>query len=218
MLSSKVITMTEGKKKKKAVDQPSFNTELIFSPVLYLLGVNQLDFSTLFDYELAPVPTSLFKDTGEARYISSMAVLKNKLKVEISSRGLKPEAGIVNGCSKLHSSIHWPKEGLVEDLVSGIIQYVSKIVTSSDGYVVFDRYFDYSIKSDTRQNELVCSNVHTLYHWKLSCLLKKFVCFLQRQRRTSEIIATALLDRFTEKKLQANTCCNFKINIPRRNK
>ena len=45
----------------------------------------------------------------------------------------------------LRSSIHWPKEGLVEDLVSGIIQYVSKIVASSDGYVVFDRYFDYSI-------------------------------------------------------------------------
>ena len=71
--------MTEGKKKKKAVDQPSFNTELIFSRVLYLLGVHQLDFSTLFDYELAPVPTSLFEDTGEARYTSSKAVLKNKL-------------------------------------------------------------------------------------------------------------------------------------------
>ena len=35
------------------------------------------------------------------------------------------------------------------------------------------------------KNELVCSNIRTLHHWKLRCLLKKFVCLLPRQRRTS---------------------------------
>ena len=162
--------MTEGKKKKKAVYQPTFNTELIFSRVIYLLGVHQLDFSTLFDYELAPVPTSLFEDTDDVYLASPKAVLKNKLKVEISSRGLKPDAVIVDGGSMLHSSIYWPKEGLVEDLVSGIIQYVSKIVASSDGYVVFDRYFDYSIKSDTCQKRIgVFQRSHTIIGNSVTC-------------------------------------------------
>ena len=214
-LSSKVITMTEGKKTKKAVDKPSFNTDLIFSRVLYLLGVHQLDLSTRFDYELAPVPTSFFKDTGEARYTSSKAVLKNKLKVEISSRGLKPDAVIVDGGGMLHSSIHWPKEGLVEDLVSGIIQYVSKIVASSDGYVVFDRYFDYSIKSDTRQKRIgVFQRLHTL---SLETPLPATeICMSSAKTKENliEIIATVLLDRFTEKNFKQKLVVTSKSIFP----
>ena len=61
-----------------------FNTELIFSNVLYLLGSNQLYFTTLFNYELSLVPSSMFHDSGETRYPKSKAVLKNKLKEEVS--------------------------------------------------------------------------------------------------------------------------------------
>ena len=149
-LSSKVTTMAEGKKQKKSATKESCNTELIFSQVLYLLGMDQLDFKNLFDYELAPVPTSLFKDTGEPRFTSSKTTLKNKIKVEVSSRGIVNDAILIDGGGMLHSSIHWPKEGLVEDLVKGIEQYIAKTVVSSDGYLVFDRYFDFSIKSETR--------------------------------------------------------------------
>ena len=82
--------------------------------------MDQLDFKNLFDYVLAPVPTSLFKDTGEPRFTSSKATLKNKIKVEVSSRGIVNDAILIDGM--LHSSIHWPKECLVEDLVKGIKQ------------------------------------------------------------------------------------------------
>ena len=40
-----------------------FNADPIFSYVVYLLSMDQLDFSAILNYELVTVPTSLFKDT-----------------------------------------------------------------------------------------------------------------------------------------------------------
>ena len=60
-LSSIVVTMGEGKKKKISDDKESFNADLIFSCVLYLLDIDQLNFSTLVNYELAPVPTPFLR-------------------------------------------------------------------------------------------------------------------------------------------------------------
>ena len=61
-LYSKVMTMTscKDKKKKKNCNNNEFNTDLLFSRVFYLLGTHQINFENIFDYELAPVPTSLF--------------------------------------------------------------------------------------------------------------------------------------------------------------
>ena len=62
-----------------------------------------------------------------------------------------------------HSAIHWPKEGLVEDLVHGVVQFTSKILEYSNVYAVFDRYFDYRITSDTRQKRIgAFQRSHTL--------------------------------------------------------
>ena len=72
---------------------------------MYLLGKNQLDFNTIFNYELAPVVTSLFEDSGHARYSTSKSVLMNKIKAESSV--------IIDGGAMLHSSVHWPSEGTV---------------------------------------------------------------------------------------------------------
>ena len=82
-LSLIVNVMKKIEKKDLKKGQLIFNTEVIFSRVLYLLGVDKLDFSTLFNFELAPVPTSLFKDTGEGRYSQTKSVLKNKLKIQV---------------------------------------------------------------------------------------------------------------------------------------
>ena len=98
--------MAERKKNKKVAVKNSFNSELTFSRVLYLLGTEQLDFSELFNYELAPVLTLLFQDTGESRLTSSKAILQNKMKVELSSRGISPDTVLVDGSGMLHLSIH----------------------------------------------------------------------------------------------------------------
>ena len=67
-LSLIVNVMKKIEKKDLKKGQLIFNTEVFFSRVLCLFGVDKLNFSTLFSFELAPVPISLFKDTGEGRY------------------------------------------------------------------------------------------------------------------------------------------------------
>ena len=105
-LSTTVMTMAESKKTKQISVVAPLNTELIFSRVLYLMGSNQLDFTTFFNYELSPVPTSMFHDSGVDRYPKSKVVLKNRLKVEVSVQGVEVDAVVVDGGGILHSSIH----------------------------------------------------------------------------------------------------------------
>ena len=104
-LSTKDVTMAESKKTKSRLVVASFNTELIFSRVLYLLGNNQLDFTTPFNYELSPVPTSMVHDSGETRYPESKAVLKSKLKVEVSVRGVEVDVVVASNITFLPSFI-----------------------------------------------------------------------------------------------------------------
>ena len=125
------------------------HNDLIFSRVLLLLGTNQIDFEDLFDFELAAVPTSLFEESGVARYPKNKPVLLNKLKVEESSRCIKPDATIIDGGGMLHK-VHWPPNGVVKDLVNGIDHYVRMLMLNTDVYLIFDRYKTGSIKSDTR--------------------------------------------------------------------
>ena len=102
-LTTKVVLMTSAKDKKKKKDKEnSYNIDLIFSRVLLLLGTNQIDFEDLFDFELAAVPTSLFEESGVARYPKNKSVLLNKLKVEESSHCINPDATVINGSGMLH--------------------------------------------------------------------------------------------------------------------
>ena len=142
-------TSAKDKTKIKKSKENSYNTDLIFSQVLLLLGTNQIDFEDLFDFELATVPTSLFEESGVTRYPNSKSVLLNKLKVEESSRCIKPDATVIDGGGMLHK-VHWPPNGIVKDLVDGIDHYVRMLMLNTDVYLIFDRYKTGSIKSDSR--------------------------------------------------------------------
>ena len=69
-LTTRVGLMTSLKDKKtiQKAEKGDYNEDLIFSRVLLLLGTNQIDFKDVFNFELAAVPTSLFYETGNARY------------------------------------------------------------------------------------------------------------------------------------------------------
>ena len=87
------MTISSTKKKSHYTENPvviNCSTELITSQVLHLVDNQQTDFSTIFDYELAPtpVPTSMFQDLGKARHSKTESVLKNKLKAEMSLQGV----------------------------------------------------------------------------------------------------------------------------------
>ena len=96
-LPKKVITMENKKTKAKVVEV--YNTELIHSRVMSLLSVDQISLEDLLNYEIAPVPTSLFTDTSEARYRKDKSTLKKKLKVEVSIRTHDTDVIILDGCA-----------------------------------------------------------------------------------------------------------------------
>ena len=131
-----------------------YNTEIIFSRVMHLLSAGHIQIDDLFKYELSPVPTALFKDTGDGRYTTTKAVLKNALKVDVSTRNIVPDAILIDGCAMLHSVIYWPKGGKVSDFLTGVRSYISNKLSKADKYLIFDRYKEFSIKSDTRKERL----------------------------------------------------------------
>ena len=61
---------TKKKKKKRKVTKGDQNTDLLLGRALLFLGANQLELDHVFSCNLAPVPTSLFWESGDARYVS----------------------------------------------------------------------------------------------------------------------------------------------------
>ena len=217
-LSMKVITMRSKKNGKEKDSTEKINSDLIFSRVLYLVGNKQLDFSKIFNHELAPFPTSLFKDSGEGRYPKSKSVLKNKLKFEVSSRLVTPDAVIIDGGGMLHSAVHWPKNGFVKDFVKGITSYVEKFINVCDSYLIFDRYFEGSIKSETRLQRI--GGFRRSHQLTINTELpSKDICMSSTKTKENliEIIASSLLERFTtsiaEHKLVVTSKSKFPIEI-----
>ena len=90
------------KKTIQKAEKGDYNDDLIFSRVLLLVGTNQIEFKDVFNFQLAVVPTSLFYETGNARYPKNNSVLMNKLKVEESSRGIQFDSVIIDGGGLMH--------------------------------------------------------------------------------------------------------------------
>ena len=120
-LPKKVKTMENKKTKAQVVEV--YNNESIYSRVMCLLSVDQISLDDLFNYKLAPVPTSLFTDTGEERYPKSKSTLKKKLKVEESTRTHDAYVIILDGCAVLY---HIQKNAVVKDFVDTSTEYVKK--------------------------------------------------------------------------------------------
>ena len=125
-------------KKRKVVEL--YNTKIIFSRVLYLNSTDKIKINDLFSYEVAPIPTSLFKDAGDGRYSTSKVDLKNALKVAVSERNIIPKATLTDGCARMHSTLHWLKGVTVSDLLIALRSSITKVLSQSDVYLVFNRY------------------------------------------------------------------------------
>ncbi len=70
--------------------------------------------------------------------------------MEVSCRlGIQPDVTVVDGSAILWI-LHWPNRGTVCDFVDNFTGYILAKNNTSDIYVVFDRYYDFSIKSGTR--------------------------------------------------------------------
>lgn len=149
-IPKQIVTLDVAKKSVRVGDKDVFDVNLIYSRVLGLQQTRSINLSDVLKHELAPVPTSMFKDDGEMRIATTKSDLKKKLQVRVSSRSVdKVDATVIDGCALLWS-VHWPEKGTVKDYVENFMGYILKKAAHSDVYLTFDRYYDYSIKSVTR--------------------------------------------------------------------
>ena len=127
-----------------------FDTALIFSRVLCLQKVRDIDMKDVMQYELAGVPPSMFDETGEMRITKSKSTLKTKLQVDLTERRSIPsDAILLDGCAILWV-MSWPVHGTVQDYIRKFVDYISLKLVNGDTYLIFDRYYDNSIKDITR--------------------------------------------------------------------
>jgi len=98
------------------------------------------------------------------RTAAGKSSLKKKLNVTLSSRHVyNAEVTIIDCCAILWC-IHWSCKGTMHDYIDNFCTYVINKTKVSDVYVVFNRYFDYSIKSVTRSNWSGQNAIRR--HWK----------------------------------------------------
>ena len=104
-ISTKVKTMTVSRKKITVGPGSTFDTALIYKCVMGIAASRELDLKQVFQHELAPVPTSMFKDNGDMLITKTKSTLKNKLQVKQPVRTVckqpasLPEVTIIDGCA-----------------------------------------------------------------------------------------------------------------------
>ena len=143
--------------------EKEYDTTVIYSRVIGIQASSrELDLKKVLRHELAPVPTSMFHDSGAARMCKAKSDLKKRLARESSSRIVETnQAAIVLDGSAILWVVHWPAKGKVVDFVNNFKKYISNKLHESDVYLVFDRYRDYSTKSVTREGR--ASDASRLY-------------------------------------------------------
>ena len=105
---------------------------------------------------------SMFTEEG-MRLCKAKSTLKKSLQVEISSKkAVDADITVIDG-SALLWTIHWPTDGTVADFIDNVKARLTTYLSKSDVYLIFDRYYEYSIKSVTRDvRETVVSRKHQL--------------------------------------------------------
>ena len=149
----KVKTVAGGKKFVSVGTEKVYDTTVIYSRVIGIQASSrELDLKKVLRHELAPVPTSMFHDSGAVQMCKAKSDLKKRLARETLSRIVETDqTAIVLDGSAILWFVHWPAKGTVVDFVSSFKLYISNKLHKSDVYLVFDRYRDYSTKSVTRE-------------------------------------------------------------------
>ena len=187
-----VKTQAESKKAVTIGEERSFDTELVYRRVMEIQASGrEIVLDDILPYELAQVPTSMFKATGEPRIAKNKAQLKQSLKKKCSARQLSGRTGsvVIDGSAILYT-ISWPKHGLVKDFVEQFRKYVERKLKDFV-YLVFDRYGDFStcIKCLTRADRGKCVKRAKAYQLSNAMKLPNKEDILNIQYNKKQLIA-----------------------------
>ena len=127
-----VNTMSFSRKHLKLEKSKVFDTETIYARAMTLQATSRgIDPENLLAHELAPYPTSMFDVDGHMREAKTKSMLKNTLKVDVSSRSAErgTDATFLDGCAVLWV-IPWPTSGTVQDYLDQFRSYLHKFLMS----------------------------------------------------------------------------------------
>ena len=161
---------------------------LVYARMMDLLSSSRdIRTNDVLEYELTPVPTTLFNEAGEMRAVTK-SVLKKKLCVARSCRMFEavPSTVIIDACAMLWC-IPWPAQpSTVADYVAAFTATIKRKLNESDILqIVFDRYYKGSIKGATRNKRRGCVRHHLL---SLATLLPKQLVILNSSQNKAQLI------------------------------
>ena len=125
-----------------------------FGRLLLTAGEIDIDMKiVLQEHEFVPSAPALFHNDGRMRSCAKHE-LKKLLKVEVASRSLSPPMlQIVDGCALLRK-VTWENNDLVRSFLHRFAKNIYHKLSCNDVSLIFDRYYDYSIKSPTREKRI----------------------------------------------------------------
>ncbi|KAL7395277.1 hypothetical protein ABVT39_013630 [Epinephelus coioides] len=160
-IPKQVKTMAITAKSIQVGDAKMYDLNVIYSRVIALFSSDRsVDVKNVLSHELAPVPTAMFTEVG-MRLCKAKSTLKKSLQGEVSKRKAgDTDITVING-SALLWTIHWPADGNVADFINNVKARLTSYLLASDVYLIFDRYYDYCIKSITKDvRETVINKKH----------------------------------------------------------
>lgn len=164
-ISKKVKTISDSQKHVKVGKEKVYDCTVIYSRVIGIqASTRNIDIKKVLSHELAPVPTSMFHESGTMRICKAKAELKKRLAKESSTRHNASHVAtcVLDGSAVLWV-IHWPPKGMIKDFVQNFKTFLARKLNDSNVYLVFDRYREWSTKGSTREaRECEASRVYQL--------------------------------------------------------
>ncbi|KAJ8884145.1 hypothetical protein PR048_016002 [Dryococelus australis] len=118
--------------------------------IINIANSHEIDISRTLDYELSPFPTSMFTEEGEMRISKAKSLLRKMLQVSVSTRMIPKQDIIIIDGMALSWVVHWSNQGTVTTLIPNLKHILKCKLESSEVYLIFDWYYDYSAKSPIR--------------------------------------------------------------------
>ena len=144
-LKKKVITMEASERSIKVGGKNVYDKEMFYARMLVTSQKRDVYLQELFQFELSPVPSSLFGEFGDMRK-GTKSFLLHKL-ATFASTPLSPvDVQLVDDNETLHHT-PWPKFGTLGHFAE---MFCLLIPGPHDTYVIFDKYLPGSMKSHER--------------------------------------------------------------------
>ena len=180
----RLLLMDHARKHVKVGAVKVFDTNLIYSRMIGLqVREWDIDIKDVLGHVLAPVPTSMFDDTGYMRIAKSKSTLKKILQVEVSGRVAGGANVSVLGGSAILWVVPWPADGSVNDYIANFKYAIEKRLRVEDIYLIFDRYYDYRTKRVTRVSR--ATGVSTVHHLQVNSKLPAQKILLASSKKRS---------------------------------